>query len=451
MALTLKQVMDAVAGQESGGDYNATNSFSGASGKYQFMPDTWRSVAPMAGLPPDAPMTPANQERVAQAYMGSLWNAALAKYGGDEQKALGDVASIWYSGQAVDAYTPEQLTRQQAGGHPSIMSYVNQVIQRAFGGSGNTPTAGGTDNSGVPEYGSMADQIDSILQELVANRPDPNDPVYSQTDEYGLPMGDYQADLSSWIETYTSTAKLAQSLRGQALGLLQLPDGTVIAQGDATPEQREQIDRANRNQYASILNQFGLDQWSLDRGYASDTNQSATTDFNNRITAFNAQENSDLTRFTAEMNRWLNAQQVADSDAARIQEAKDQALRYGTTNGKTDFTGTDLGAGDSMLMRQGGMSPDVPILRYPGTQTYDPVADRLASMAAMGVSNAPPLLPPRTAVVPTAPGMMSVPPPPQLLAPSVGVPQVTPQGNVATLPLPNDSLNTSLPPELWAP
>ena len=447
MALTLKQVMDAVAGQESGGDYNATNSFSGASGKYQFMPDTWRSVAPMAGLPPDAPMTPQNQERVAQAYMGSLWNAALAKYGGDEQKALGDVASIWYSGQAVDAYTPEQLTRQQAGGHPSIMDYVNQVIQRAFGGfGGSSPAPGGTNNSGVPEYGSMADQIDSILQELVANRPDPNDPIYTQTDEFGLPVGDYQADLSSWIETYTSTARLSQSLRGQALGLLSLPDGTVIAQGEATPEQREQIDRANRTQYTSILNQFGLDQWNIDRGYASDVNQNASTDFNNRITAFNAQENSDLTRFTADMNRWLNAQQVADNDATRIQSAKDQALKYGTSNGKTDFTGNDLGAGVSMLMRQGGMAPDVPILQYPGTQTYDPVADRLASLAAMNVNNAPPLLPARTAVVPTAPGMVHVPAPPQLLPP----PQLTPQGTVAKLPLPTyDPLQSSLPPELW--
>ena len=99
-----------------------------------------------------------------------------------------------------------------------------------------------------------------------------------------------------------------------------------------------------------------------------------------------------------------------------------------------------------MLMRQGGMAPDVPILQYPGTQTYDPVADRLASLAAMNVNNAPPLLPERTAVVPTAPGMVHVPAPPQLLPP----PQLTPQGTVAKLPLPTyDPLQSSLPPELW--
>ena len=44
----------AIGGQESGGNYNAKNGRTGASGKYQIMPDNWPSWSQEAGLPAGA-------------------------------------------------------------------------------------------------------------------------------------------------------------------------------------------------------------------------------------------------------------------------------------------------------------------------------------------------------------------------------------------------------------
>ena len=51
---------------ESGGRYDARNSFSGAYGKYQIMPANWPGWAKLYLGNSKAPQTPANQERVAR-------------------------------------------------------------------------------------------------------------------------------------------------------------------------------------------------------------------------------------------------------------------------------------------------------------------------------------------------------------------------------------------------
>ncbi|MBQ6006594.1 MAG: hypothetical protein IJL14_10160 [Selenomonadaceae bacterium] len=61
--------MRAISGQESGseeGDYNAVNSRTNATGRFQIMPENWSSWAQDAGLSADAPMTPENQNLVAR-------------------------------------------------------------------------------------------------------------------------------------------------------------------------------------------------------------------------------------------------------------------------------------------------------------------------------------------------------------------------------------------------
>ena len=58
--------VSAISGQESGGNYDAVNGRTGASGKYQIMPGNWPNWSAEAGLPSDAPMTPENQEKVAR-------------------------------------------------------------------------------------------------------------------------------------------------------------------------------------------------------------------------------------------------------------------------------------------------------------------------------------------------------------------------------------------------
>ena len=68
----LARFMAAVASVESGGDYRAQNTVSGAYGKYQIMPSNWPSWAKRYLGNAHAKPTPRNQERVAAGKMTSL-------------------------------------------------------------------------------------------------------------------------------------------------------------------------------------------------------------------------------------------------------------------------------------------------------------------------------------------------------------------------------------------
>jgi Transglycosylase-like domain len=59
---------------ESGGDYTARNSKSGAYGKYQIMPANWPGWAKLYVGSSTAPWTPVNQETVARGKVTALWN-----------------------------------------------------------------------------------------------------------------------------------------------------------------------------------------------------------------------------------------------------------------------------------------------------------------------------------------------------------------------------------------
>lgn len=119
--------MDAISGQESGGDYTAENARTGAYGRFQIMPSNWPSWSREAGLD-GAAQTPENQEKVAHYKLQQYY---------DKYKNWEDVASAWYSGQPRSSFTPEQLARKQrAGDEPSIQEYVDSVMGR-FGQSPN--------------------------------------------------------------------------------------------------------------------------------------------------------------------------------------------------------------------------------------------------------------------------------------------------------------------------
>ncbi|MFA6135546.1 MAG: hypothetical protein WC869_16150 [Phycisphaerae bacterium] len=142
--------MDAISGQESGGDYGAENPDSGAYGRFQIMPANWPSWSAEAGIP-GAPQSAANQDRVARFKMQQYYN---------QTGSWEDVASMWYSGQPRSEVN---LTRRQGenGEYPSIGEYIDQVMGRLGGSSGgaNGPvngraaTAPGTTGSGGNTYG----------------------------------------------------------------------------------------------------------------------------------------------------------------------------------------------------------------------------------------------------------------------------------------------------------
>lgn len=142
--------INAIGGQESGGNYNAVNGRTGASGKYQIMPENWSAWAQEAGLSADAPMTPENQEIVARHKLGEYYD----KYG-----ARG-AAMAWYAGEGSLNYSEEALNRKQGkGDEPSINEYADQVLSRM----GKTGSNAG--DMGIP----TARQAKSFLQQYLEN------------------------------------------------------------------------------------------------------------------------------------------------------------------------------------------------------------------------------------------------------------------------------------------
>lgn len=122
--------LNAVAGQESGGNYGARNSSSGAMGKYQIMPANIQGAGrgwDYEALGRDVSVgqflgSPKIQEAIAQYKLRSYYQ----KYG-----AAG-AAVAWYAGPgAVQGYlrNPNRYTNPQ-GAYPSIAAYVQQVLGR---------------------------------------------------------------------------------------------------------------------------------------------------------------------------------------------------------------------------------------------------------------------------------------------------------------------------------
>lgn len=143
-----ERFINAIAGQESGGDYNAVNERTGASGKYQIMPENWPQWAEEAGLGANAEMTPENQETVARYKLGEYYD----KYGAE------GAAQAWYAGEGSFDYDEETLNRKQGNGdEPSIREYVDSVIQR-MGKAINTEAVGEEENTTADNDGERTEE-----------------------------------------------------------------------------------------------------------------------------------------------------------------------------------------------------------------------------------------------------------------------------------------------------
>lgn len=111
----VRSVMNAIREQESGGNYDASNQ-SGATGAYQFLPETFSSVASEAGLD-GSDWSPANQDRVASFYV----NKILDENNGDPRQ----VASVWYTGQPGN-----DQSNHNEGDYPTPKEYADQVMEK---------------------------------------------------------------------------------------------------------------------------------------------------------------------------------------------------------------------------------------------------------------------------------------------------------------------------------
>ena len=143
-SVTWDQVKAFVADNESGGasdPYTLPNSSgSGAYGKYQFMPDTWR------GLMGDAPMTPANQEIAFEKMHKDTFNkygltgVLVANYAGTQnaERYAKGLPLIGDNGQEYSADEPQTWNGQR---YPSVREYVENGLAQVAPAAGGLQTA----------------------------------------------------------------------------------------------------------------------------------------------------------------------------------------------------------------------------------------------------------------------------------------------------------------------
>lgn len=119
--------LNAISGKESGGNYNARNSSSGAMGRFQIMPGNiagsrrgWDYEALGRDVSTSEFMrNPKLQDQIARYKLSQYFN----KYG-----ARG-AAIAWYAGPGALRYSSSSLGRKQ-GAYPSINNYANDILKR---------------------------------------------------------------------------------------------------------------------------------------------------------------------------------------------------------------------------------------------------------------------------------------------------------------------------------
>jgi muramidase (phage lysozyme) len=101
----IRRILSALKSKESGGDYNAKNPDSSASGGYQFIDSTWRSLSNKYGIGTEyktAKSAPSDvQDIVAARYVADI----LAENNNDVTK----VPVVWYTGNAAGSMSEEAL------------------------------------------------------------------------------------------------------------------------------------------------------------------------------------------------------------------------------------------------------------------------------------------------------------------------------------------------------
>lgn len=158
----IDRFMAAISGQESGGNYGAVNEDSGAAGKYQIMPENWGPWATRAGLGPNAPRTPQNQEIVARRIMLDYY----AQFGNWR-----DVAVAWYSGPGRVAEL-RNSTRAQ-GKYPSIAKYADTIMDKMGAIPSGEPGGSGLNEVGGRQYAATETFDPAAEAEAILKAQDP--------------------------------------------------------------------------------------------------------------------------------------------------------------------------------------------------------------------------------------------------------------------------------------
>ena len=100
------RVLNSIKGVESGGgDYNAKNPNSSASGAYQFLDGTWRDATKKYGIGQQYPTARSAPPEIQDAVARKSVEELMAKYNGDTNK----VANVWYTGNPNGTMTAAGL------------------------------------------------------------------------------------------------------------------------------------------------------------------------------------------------------------------------------------------------------------------------------------------------------------------------------------------------------
>lgn len=245
-------ILDAIGGQESGGDYTAENGSTGAYGKYQITDDTWNTYADEAGVGKDAERTPENQEKVAKYMMDKYYKeygtdgAIIAWYAGE------GTARAFVSGELSD----EALHRPQPGG-PSIADYLASVKSRM-----KAPVGGGTTGSvGRSVDITPTKSAEDFLKDLESSMPlDTKEHIdtangISDVLENGTKEDwERKAREYGWNppeEAKTATQETAQQEPVQQIPTQQAPSIQPIPKAPVLPEPKP-IQRMERTKSASV-------------------------------------------------------------------------------------------------------------------------------------------------------------------------------------------------------
>jgi hypothetical protein len=165
--------VNAISGQESGGNYEAVNARTGAAGKFQIMPENWAPWSKQAGLPEGSSMTPENQEVVARHMLKQLYDAHGAR----------GAAIAWYGGEGALSYSEEAKSRKQgAGDEPSINEYADSILGRMVTTTGTT-----TESISAPDLVGLqlvTAQINQAVAESNAQHKQSLDNAFYEFDNY---------------------------------------------------------------------------------------------------------------------------------------------------------------------------------------------------------------------------------------------------------------------------
>lgn len=118
---SLQQLMNAIRGQESSGNYGAVNHDSGALGAYQMLPGNeaaWSQEVFGKAVPVNEFLANrAIQDRVAQYELGKYLN----------QYGLAGAAAAWYGGPGMVSH---MYDKTPYGNYPSMYDYVQSILNR---------------------------------------------------------------------------------------------------------------------------------------------------------------------------------------------------------------------------------------------------------------------------------------------------------------------------------